>query len=134
MGVLFPWKDEYNTGCEVIDKQHQKLFDIINELFQAFEGAYAESKVPRILKELEDYTVYHFSTEEKLFEEYNYPLKDQHKAEHEHFVQKIRDFKEQHEKNENEMIAFDVMIALKDWLVGHILGSDHKYIPYLCKG
>ncbi len=133
MSELFSWKDDYATGCEIIDNQHKKLFDIINELFTAFEGAFAESQVPRILKELEEYTIYHFSTEERLFVEKNYPLKDQHKQEHDHFIQKIRKFKLDLESGQNNLLAFDVMITLKDWLIGHILGSDHKYIPYLCK-
>ncbi len=132
MGEIFPWKEEYNTGCEEIDTQHKKLFNIINELFTAFEGSFAESQVPRILKELEDYTVYHFSTEERLFEERNYPLKEEHKKEHDSFIRKIKNFKKQMELGQNNLLAFDVMLALKDWLIDHILGSDHKYIPYLC--
>ena len=27
------WRDEYNVGVEVLDKEHQRLFKIINKLF-----------------------------------------------------------------------------------------------------
>ena len=27
------WKEEYNIGVDVIDKEHQRLFKIINKLF-----------------------------------------------------------------------------------------------------
>ena len=27
------WKDEFNIGVEAIDKEHQRLFSIINRLF-----------------------------------------------------------------------------------------------------
>ena len=27
------WKDEFNIGVDVIDKEHQRLFKIINKLF-----------------------------------------------------------------------------------------------------
>lgn len=27
------WKDEYNIGVDAIDKEHQRLFKIINKLF-----------------------------------------------------------------------------------------------------
>ncbi len=133
MGELVQWKDEYNTGCKVIDDQHKKLFQIINELFAAFEAAYAGSQVPTILKQLEDYTVYHFQTEEKMFEQYNYPLTKEHKAEHQYFVDKIKKFKQDLETGNKQMIAFEIMMTLKDWLIDHILVNDRKYIPYLCK-
>ncbi len=133
MGKLFEWKEEYNTGCDVIDQQHRRLFDIINNLFQAFEGAFAESQVPRILDELEDYTIYHFSTEEELFQQTGYPFSQAHIEEHKYFANKIKNFKKDLESGKNTLLAFDVMITLKDWLLGHILGSDKKYVPYLCK-
>ena len=27
------WKDEYNIGVDIIDREHQRLFRIINKLF-----------------------------------------------------------------------------------------------------
>ena len=27
------WQEEYNIGVEIIDKEHQRLFKIINKLF-----------------------------------------------------------------------------------------------------
>ena len=28
------WKDEYNIGIDIIDKEHERLFKIINKLFR----------------------------------------------------------------------------------------------------
>ena len=39
------WKDEYNIGVDRIDKEHQRLFKIINKLFALEEK---ERKNPRI--------------------------------------------------------------------------------------
>ena len=33
MVAQFEWKDEFNLGVERIDKEHQRLFKIINKLF-----------------------------------------------------------------------------------------------------
>ena len=30
----FVWKDEFNIGVDIIDKEHKKLFKIINKLFE----------------------------------------------------------------------------------------------------
>ena len=33
MDTQFVWQDEFNIGVEIIDKEHQRLFKIINKLF-----------------------------------------------------------------------------------------------------
>ena len=33
MATEFVWQDEYNIGVESIDREHQRLFKIINKLF-----------------------------------------------------------------------------------------------------
>lgn len=34
MEVQFKWQDEFNIGVEEIDREHQRLFRIINKLFR----------------------------------------------------------------------------------------------------
>ena len=59
-----PWEDKLNTGIPLIDIQHKTLFDLIN-YFYLMEEDLDEEKVEFILKSIENYTLYHFSTEEK---------------------------------------------------------------------
>ena len=33
MDTQFVWNEEYNIGVDVIDKEHKRLFKIINKLF-----------------------------------------------------------------------------------------------------
>ena len=33
MDTQFVWRDEFKIGVDVIDKEHQRLFKIINKLF-----------------------------------------------------------------------------------------------------
>ena len=33
MDTQLEWLDEYNTGVDLIDQEHQRLFKIINKLF-----------------------------------------------------------------------------------------------------
>ena len=39
MDAQFEWRDEYNVGVESIDKEHRRLFGIINKLFTVRAGA-----------------------------------------------------------------------------------------------
>ena len=33
MDTQFVWQEEFNIGVDIIDKEHQRLFKIINKLF-----------------------------------------------------------------------------------------------------
>ena len=48
MVAQFEWKDEFNLGVERIDKEHQRLFKIINKLFSFQE----EGAVPGWLQNI----------------------------------------------------------------------------------
>ena len=57
MKAEFEWWDEYNIGVDVIDKEHRRLFKIINKLF-AFreeEKELTEKEYRRLLALTEDY-------------------------------------------------------------------------------
>ena len=129
MEKLINWSDEYSI-CPMIDEQHKKLIDIINELFFALMEGKACVSIENIIKELHDYTVYHFSTEEKMFEEKNYEFTEEHKAEHTFFVNKIKEFRERFNVQDSALF-FDIMNFLKDWLLNHIAIMDKKY-SFIC--
>jgi hemerythrin len=76
-----------------------------------------------------EYEAIHFTTEEKYFDQFDYPDKEKHKEEHQHFVGKIREIKEGFDQD-RVMISIEVMDFLKNWLVNHIQGSDKQYGPY----
>ncbi len=127
--ILVEWNEDFEI-CPSIDKQHRKLIDIINRLFDALNRGKAREILNEIIFELKDYTVYHFSTEEKMFEEKNYVEKDIHKKQHEFFIKKVEEF-EQRFKSEDIYLLFDVAHFIRDWICDHILISDKKY-KHLC--
>ena len=130
MNKLFEWTPEMEI-CEKVDNQHKRLVNLINQLYDAFTKAKANEVISEILQQLYDYTVYHFSTEEKMFEETNYPLKEEHIREHQEFVRKVNEFITRFKKKD-QMLSYDIMLFLRDWLFDHIIESDHKYQSY-CK-
>ena len=132
MEKLIIWDDFYSVGCEEIDNQHKKLANLINDLYDAYQNNRASEIFENILSELKEYTIYHFSTEEKYFEKYNYPFTEEHKIEHQNFVKKVLEFSNRY-SHKDKLVIYDVMLFLKDWLLNHILGSDKKYSEYICK-
>ena len=128
--ALLNWVEDYSVKINGIDSQHKKLVDQINSLHEAMKAGKGKEVLTGTLNELISYTSYHFSTEEKLMQQNNYPGYGQHKSEHDEFTKKVIDFNEKF-KSGSVFISQEVIFFLKDWLVGHIQGTDKKYTPYL---
>lgn len=132
--IFIPWRKEYELGIETIDKQHQSLVAIINELYQAFIENHHHEKLADVIKELDEYTHKHFGTEEAFFEQFNYAEKESHKKEHDYFRKRIVDFKKEFNSGKRSL-TFQVLNFLRDWLIKHIQGTDQKYKDlFLSKG
>ena len=67
------------TGNEMIDSQHKELIGRINQLLESCEDGQGKIKAVKMLDYLLDYTEFHFSAEEKLQEEMEYPGIKEHK-------------------------------------------------------
>jgi len=124
--ALINWDDSLSVNVTEIDKQHQKLISMINELSDAMKQGKGKDIMEKIINGLVDYTVTHFKTEEKYFAQFGYPDTENHKKEHDNFVQKVKDFKDGFEKGELSL-SIEVMTFLSDWIQNHIKVTDKKY-------
>lgn len=127
---LIEWGPKYHIGLKSIDNQHKILVDLMNELYEAFGSHKNKKIIKRVLKELLDYTIYHFGNEENMFEKYGYKESENHEEQHQKFIQRIEQFKKDFEKG-NAVLSFDLIDFLKKWLLNHILKIDVKYVSYL---
>ena len=57
------WVPEYNTGIDVIDDQHKRILDYINEINDVAEHT-DRARIKQILENIIDYTQSHFTFEE----------------------------------------------------------------------
>ncbi|HTP13088.1 MAG TPA: bacteriohemerythrin, partial [Bacteroidota bacterium] len=80
--------------------------------------------------ELVAYTKVHFQTEEDFFKKFAYPGYAQHKTQHDKLAQQVLDFQQQY-KSGRSMFTIELMNFLKNWLSGHILGTDKNYSEFL---
>ncbi len=128
MGYL-KWSDRYSVHVDEIDKQHQKLINLINEMYDAMKAGEGKKIIDTVLDKFVDYTVYHFHAEERLMQQHGYPKYDDHKVMHDKIAKKARGLKEELDKG-NKPSNIDVMLLLTNWLNAHILEEDKKYVPY----
>ncbi len=128
--ALVIWKDIYVVNVNEIDLQHKKLVGIVNELHDAMIIGKGQTVMGKILDELVDYTLYHFATEEKYFDQYAYTEADLHKKQHQDLVSQVAAIQNKYNSGE-KVLTLDVMNFLRDWLHDHIVGSDKLFGPYL---
>ena len=120
------WSDKFSVEIPSIDEQHKKLVAVINELYNAMKTGKTKEQMGKIVKDLVDYTKYHFSYEEKLMEKAGYKDIEEHKKQHVAFVEKITKTYDDY-KNGKLIMSIDICNFLQDWLIHHIQGTDQKY-------
>ena len=125
--VFILWSEKYNTGIKEIDEQHKKLVALLNFLYESFVDRTSNDAIKKIIDELRNYTEYHFSVEEKYFEDFHYTESTEHIKEHQYFVNQIKEF-EQDLKLGKISLSYKLMNFLRSWLIEHINGTDRKYI------
>lgn len=126
------WKETYNTGVEIIDSQHKKLIEIINNLYAAVKKGENKFIVSGLLDHLVDYTIRHFASEEELFENSNYPKIDSLKKNHLFFTSKIMESKAD-QKSGSIILSLKTIDFLKDLIIQHILETDKEYAYFISK-
>lgn len=126
------WNESFITGIETIDKQHKGLVELLNSLIQDFNEVMDRRKLENSIEKLFDYTKYHFSTEEYLMRQANYPDYQAHKNEHDSFAGKVKEFLINFSDGKEDLTK-DIIDFLSGWVKHHILQVDRGYIPYLKK-
>ena len=127
---LFVWDARYTLNITEIDRQHQKLFALFNELYVAMQEGHGNEVIDDVLTRVVDYTAYHFATEEKLLRQYGYAEEAAHRAEHAKLTEQAKALV-QKQRAGNAQVAIATLKFLCDWLNNHILGSDKKFAPFL---
>ncbi|MEA2041021.1 MAG: bacteriohemerythrin [Bacteroidota bacterium] len=105
---LIIWADKYSVGYDEIDNQHKKLVEMINDLHISFTEGKTDKLAEGIVKKMIEYTDYHFKTEEKYFEKYNYSETQLHIEQHLSFVKQVTTFYDEFKKG-NVTITYDIM-------------------------
>lgn len=119
------WRSEYNTGIEVIDDQHKRILDYINEI-EDVRSTHDQVKIKEVLDNIVDYTQSHFTFEESLQEEAEYKYRVPHKRVHDLFIKKIENYRDRFLMG--QAIEEELHQILTKWLINHIQHDDADYV------
>jgi len=128
------WIPAYTVGVHVLDEHHQELFEILNTLFSLMADGSEDRAILRVLRELMDYSHYHFEEEEKVMAKMSYPALETHRQFHQKLTQLMQDYyAEASQEGMAIFVAVKVANVGLEWLKNHILKEDHLYYEYMKK-
>lgn len=129
--MLLKWSKSFLIGHDIIDMQHMKLLDLINDLHTyVLSHDKNLNTINSMIGDLFNYTVTHFKDEENIMILYKYPNIENHKKEHITFIEMLNNsFTGKTDyTNEDVMTLFNF---LADWLLNHIAVEDTAISQYI---
>jgi len=127
--AIFIWDDNYKTGVSNIDKQHQKLVNLLNQLDESLNIGGDTHEVIKLLDELVAYTEYHFKEEEAFMHKHAYADKpyQEHQLAHQEFITQVKEA-QQNCHSHPEQVTDKLLDFLVQWLINHILLTDKQMV------
>ena len=130
MPKIFSWKQSDSVDVELLDRQHQAMFKVVQELHEALSRAEGMQVAEDVFSRLMDYSTNHFEAEESLMEKQHYPRLKSHRAEHRAFADELQTFKEAFRAG-NQNVVVNLLPYLQQWIKNHVQGADRQYGEYL---
>lgn len=128
--AFFELNKDLLMGIQQVDKEHQGLVDLINELYEAMSRGQGKEKIGKTITGLINYIEIHFKNEEKLLHDYGYSEYRAHLLQHYLLTKEVKEIQEKWNSGQPLVIP-QVSEFLKDWLTKHIMISDKHYEPFL---
>jgi len=119
------WKDQYSVENPLIDRQHQALFALVNEVADKVKTGNMP-EIRDVIDRLAAYTVEHFRDEEAIMRKAGYTALEDHEMIHAELLEKVQDLRTKLEKNQAVSMV-GIIRFLSDWLKDHILQDDMAY-------
>jgi len=124
------WMPKYETGNPAVDRQHKRLFELVNDLHHGIIAGHGRETLGPTLRALAAYTLEHFATEEGYMRSTGYGNYARHKAVHDQLARQVKDLMAQYEEG-SLALPGTLSKFLADWLTHHIKEEDMEMISWL---
>lgn len=122
----YSWSKDYSVNDPMIDDHHQNLLKIFSKVSDLLSEKEKGEELRHLMKELQFYTIFHFTEEEKRMSAANYSRLEQHMMEHKSFIEELEKSRARLDENPDE-VAEDLFLFLNHWLLDHIQKEDMLY-------
>ena len=127
---LIQWNEKFSVGVPVIDWHHKRLFGLLDILRNGINNS-ADDVVGAVLPNLVNYTIYHFSEEERLMEQAGYPGFEEHRRVHRTIRADVARMADAYCDDTRNVSASELLIFMSNWLTEHVQTEDAAYGPWL---
>ena len=131
MGNRLIWEERYNIGVDIIDREHKKLFSILNKLFDFGQQEDKSQWVcQEAIKYFRDHALKHFADEEAYMVSIDYAGLEVHRRIHRNFRERtIPALERELELNKYSPESVNHFLGVcAGWLIGHSLIEDHAIV------
>ena len=128
---LLTWNANFSVGIKEIDDDHKILIDMINRACASIEQMEEQKVLTGLITDMREYAMKHFSNEEGLMEQHDYPDLKSHKKLHNHFIIYAASLDNMQDSEKDTLEPLKIFKYLADWLRNHILHIDKKFGSYL---
>lgn len=129
MGAQMPlirWEESYSVHEPLLDSHHQRLFSMLNELYERVVNSSSLDCILPVLDEFYDYTTYHFSAEEEHMRVLGFTDTAEHIEQHQEFIRALDSLRLRYHDNDLD-VARELLIILGEWLLHHVMKVDKKF-------
>jgi hemerythrin len=127
--ILVEWNKKFEVGHERIDSEHNNLLNLIRDVSLLSEQEDGRERILRLLNEVKQYAMFHFTSEENLMLDVDYPDREFHKKEHEMllalFDSRVYEYRIQ------EIDLEEVVELLFEWFAVHTTQVDTRLVNYI---
>lgn len=119
------WKDDYLIGDAEVDAQHQHLFKLANQFLAASDKA----TLTLCAMQLYQHTRAHFTHEENLMRQVNFPECQAHIDWHNHMISRLNSISQS--IADDTLNKQDLEILMTDWALRHIPHDDARLATHI---
>jgi hemerythrin len=123
---MIQWTDTLATGHAMVDTDHRKLIDSLNELETSLKNGAGKETIGKILEFLNSYTREHFAREEAYMKNVACPSYDENCREHALLISRLDTWLERLNQGTSISLVLEVHREIANWIRSHILKTDCK--------
>ncbi len=132
--ALLPWNAAYESGHELIDREHRELFALADAVLHAAQEMTSErTAFQSALDALIVHIARHFSDEERVLEKIGYDSLEAHKRAHRALFARAQELELRAETGQITVAELTDYLAL-DVVASHLMKTDRLFFPLLHAG
>lgn len=122
-------EEKLRTGIAVIDEQHAGLIAIHVEIEAGFDSQRPPHHTIELMARLYQQSCLHFETEETIMEEFGFPDLEEHRAEHQQLIERLRSIILKYRQS-GDAITPDMAEFIRSWILEHIEREDLVFAAF----